>query len=55
MVAEPILTGARFTFSVKDVDILWERLRVNMEIAEALFGTPHVTREFTIRDLNVMS
>ena len=52
MVAEPVPTGARFNFSVEEVDTLWERLRDQVEIIEALFDTPYGTRKFTIRDLD---
>ena len=51
-VAEPVPTGARFNFSVKDVDVLWERLHNKVEIVEPLFDTPYGTRKFTIRDLD---
>ncbi len=52
MVAEPVPTGARFNFSVEDVDALWERLKDKVDIVEPLFDTPYGTRKFTIRDLD---
>jgi uncharacterized glyoxalase superfamily protein PhnB len=52
MEAEPVPTGARFNFAVKDVDALWERLKDRVETVEALFDTPYGSRKFTIRDLD---
>jgi uncharacterized glyoxalase superfamily protein PhnB len=47
-----IPTGARFNFSVEDVDALWERIEDKVEVVEPLFDTPYGTRKFTIRDLD---
>ncbi len=51
-VAEPVPTGARFNFSVADVDALWEQLKDKVEIIKPLFDTPYGTRKFTISDLD---
>lgn len=51
-VADPVPSGARFNFAIKDVDALWERLKDQIEIVEPLFDTPYGTRKFTIRDLD---
>ena len=50
MVADPVPCGARFNFTVDDVDALWEQLREKTEIVEPLFDTAYGTRKFTIRD-----
>ena len=42
--------GARFNFTVDDPDELWERLKDNVTVVEALFDTPYGTRNFTIAD-----
>jgi catechol 2,3-dioxygenase-like lactoylglutathione lyase family enzyme len=52
MVAEPVPTGGRFNFSVKDVDALWEELKDEVEIVEPLFDTAYGSGKFTIRDLD---
>jgi catechol 2,3-dioxygenase-like lactoylglutathione lyase family enzyme len=52
MVADPVPTGARFNFTVADVDALWVRLKDQVEVVEPLFETPYGTRKFTIRDLD---
>ena len=52
MEAEPVPTGARFNFSVKDVDALWESLKDKVQIVEPLFDTAYGTRKFTIHDLD---
>jgi predicted enzyme related to lactoylglutathione lyase len=52
MEASPVPTGARFNFSVEDVDALWERLKDKVEVVEPPFDTPYGTRKFTIRDLD---
>ncbi len=52
MDAEPVLTGGRFNFSIKDVDGLWKQLKDKVEVVEPLFDTPYGTRKFTIRDLD---
>jgi predicted enzyme related to lactoylglutathione lyase len=52
MEAEPVPTGARFNFSVEDVDALLDSLKDRVEIVEPLFDTPYGTRKFTIRDLD---
>ncbi len=51
-VAEPVPGGARFNFSIQDVDALWEYLKDKVEIVEKLYDTPYGTRKFTIRDLD---
>jgi predicted enzyme related to lactoylglutathione lyase len=52
MEAQPVPTGARFNFSVEDVDALWERLKNKVAVVEPLFDTPYGTRKFTICDLD---
>ncbi len=52
MEAEPVPTGARFNFSVEDVDALWEVLKDRVEVVEPLLDTPYGTRKFTIKDLD---
>ena len=52
MEAEPVPSGARFNFSFKDVDALWENLKDKVEVVEPLFDTPYGTTKFTIRDLD---
>ena len=42
--------GARFNFTIDDPDALWERLRDQVTVIEALFDTPYGTRKFTIAD-----
>jgi catechol 2,3-dioxygenase-like lactoylglutathione lyase family enzyme len=49
-VAEPVPSGARFNFAIKDVDAFWESLKDKVEIVEQLYDTPYGTRKFTIRD-----
>lgn len=51
-VAEPIPGGARFNFSIRDVNAFWEQINEKVEIVEKLFDTPYGTRKFTIRDLD---
>jgi catechol 2,3-dioxygenase-like lactoylglutathione lyase family enzyme len=43
-------TGARFNFTVDDVDLWWRRLGPDIDVLEPLFDTPYGTRKFTIRD-----
>jgi len=52
MVAEPVPSGGRFNFSIRDVDAFWEELRDKVEVVEPLFDTPYGSRKFTIRDLD---
>jgi predicted enzyme related to lactoylglutathione lyase len=52
MEAKPVPTGARFNFSVEDVDAWWERVKDEVEVVEPLFDTAYGTRKFTIRDLD---
>ena len=52
MVAEPVPTGARFNFSVSEVDALWLALKDRAQVVEPLFDTPYGTRKFTILDLD---
>ena len=52
MEALPVPTGARFNFSVEDVDTLWENLKDKVEVVEPLFDTAYGTRKFTICDLD---
>jgi catechol 2,3-dioxygenase-like lactoylglutathione lyase family enzyme len=49
-VAEPVPSGARFNFTIEDVDVFWEQLKDKVEIVEQLYDTPYGTRKFTIRD-----
>jgi len=50
--AQPVPTGGRFNFSVKDVDGLWETLKDQVEVVEPLFDTAYGQRKFTIQDLD---
>ncbi|MBY7143946.1 VOC family protein [Virgibacillus sp. NKC19-3] len=42
----------RFNFYVDDVDRLWEELKDNVDVVEALFSTPYGSRKFTICDID---
>lgn len=42
--------GARFNFTVDDVDTLWDTLKDAADVVEPLFDTPYGSRKFTIRD-----
>ncbi len=52
MVADPVPSGGRFNFSVRNVDTLWRALRERVEVVEPLFETAYGSRKFTIRDLD---
>jgi catechol 2,3-dioxygenase-like lactoylglutathione lyase family enzyme len=49
-IAEAEGRGARFNFSVDEVDALWSELRDKATVVEELFDTPWGTRKFTIAD-----
>src|SRR5512143_2323927 len=49
---QPVPTGGRFNFSVKDVDDLWEKLKGQVEVVEPLYDTSYGQRKFTIQDLD---
>lgn len=42
--------GARFNFTVADVDAWWSRIGPGVDVVETLFDTPYGTRKFTIGD-----
>ncbi len=52
MVAEPVPSGGRFNFAVRNVDALWHDLKDRVEVTEPLFETAYGSRKFTIRDLD---
>jgi predicted enzyme related to lactoylglutathione lyase len=49
-VLPPAPGGARWNFSVDDVDAWWARLQDKADVVEALYDTPYGSRKFTIRD-----
>src|SRR3954466_3136763 len=46
----PAPGGARWNFSVDDVDAWWARLKVKADVVEELYDTPYGSRKFTVRD-----
>ena len=42
--------GGRFNFNVDDPDVLWEQLKDQVTVVEALVDTAYGTRKFTIED-----
>jgi len=52
MVADPVPSGGRFNFSVKNAHALWEHLKDKVQVVEPLFDTAYGSRKFTIQDLD---
>lgn len=52
MVADPVPSGGRFNFSVRNVDTLWRALRERVDVVEPLFETAYGSRKFTIQDID---
>lgn len=50
LVTEPLLTGGRCNFTVRDVEGWWPRLRNRATVVEPLHDTPYGARRFTIAD-----
>jgi len=51
-VAATVPSGARFNFSIDDVDAFWETLKDKVVVVEQLYDTPYGTRKFIIRDVD---